>query len=245
MKKNWRRTILSMVIALSLPLTGGMAVYAADDIPDPDIAVSASESKTVTYDEEIPFETKYIEDDTQFDTYRVVKREGIPGVLRIKENPSQVAKINGTSIIEKTVIQEPVDEIIVVGTKISEVSRSLDQDDFINPLEAGYISNGYGGYHKGVDIAAPKGTSILAAASGRVSLVKYGNTGYGYYLKVDHGNGVETLYAHNSEILVEEGEWVEQGQEIAEVGCTGRSTGNHLQFEIRLDGKTVNPQSYI
>lgn len=231
-------------------LSNTVTAYAADRGVEPDqvVAEAQEETDTTSYEEEIPFDIEYVYDETQFEEYRAVTRQGVPGILRItvqKQKPG-VIQVAEPEVKEK-VIKKPVSEIVVVGTRESEVSQPLDTGDFIHPLdEEGYISNGYGGsYHKGVDLAAPAGTPIYATAAGRVSVVKYGNTGYGYYLKIDHGNGVETLYAHNSEILVKEGDWVEQGDEIAKVGCTGRSSGNHLQYEIRVDGNAVNPTSYI
>ena len=100
--------------------------------------------------------------------------------------------------------------------------------------------------HKGIDIAASKGTSIYAAASGTVSVSQYGyGGGYGNYIILSHGNGVQTLYGHCSELCVSVGEYVSQGQLIARVGSTGISTGNHLHFEVRVNGVAQNPQNYV
>lgn len=99
--------------------------------------------------------------------------------------------------------------------------------------------------HSGIDIGMPKGTPIRASLSGTISIVRYGSTGYGYYVVVDHGGGVVTLYAHCSKILVEEGQNVLQGDVIAEVGSTGRSTGNHLHFEVRINGEKINPRKVL
>ena len=98
--------------------------------------------------------------------------------------------------------------------------------------------------HKGIDIAATRGTPILATASGKVSFAGW-SSGYGYLVKIDHGNGVETYYGHCSKLYVSAGDTVEAGEQIAAVGSTGNSTGNHLHFEIRLNGKQVNPQTYV
>lgn len=98
-------------------------------------------------------------------------------------------------------------------------------------------------FHKGIDIPAPKGTPILAAAGG---IVKTGSNskGYGNWVKIDHGNQKETLYAHASRVLVEDGQWVRPGQMIALVGSTGNSTGPHLHFEVRENKKATNPQRF-
>lgn len=98
--------------------------------------------------------------------------------------------------------------------------------------------------HQGIDIAATRGTPILATASGKVTFAGW-SSGYGYLVKIDHGNGVETYYGHCSKLYVSTGDTVEAGEEIAAVGSTGNSTGNHLHFEIRLNGKQVNPESFV
>ncbi len=114
---------------------------------------------------------------------------------------------------------------------------------------SGVISSPYGyrssGLHTGVDIAPPRGTPILAAASGTVVGVQYSNYSYGNMVVVDHGNGVLTYYAHCNTINVSYGQSVAQGQQIATVGSTGNSTGPHLHFEVRVNGVRYNPQNYI
>ena len=99
-------------------------------------------------------------------------------------------------------------------------------------------------YHTGVDIGAAGGTNILAANSGKV--IKAGwNNSYGYMVMVDHGGGIVTLYAHSSKLLVKTGDVVARGQAIALIGSTGMSTGNHLHFEVRVNGAYQNPLNYI
>lgn len=119
---------------------------------------------------------------------------------------------------------------------------------------AGRFTSGYGGrispitkrqeFHSGVDLAAPMGTGICAANDGKVIFA--GNRGtYGKAIMVDHGGGVVTLYAHCSAFVSSEGDMVSKGQVIAKVGSTGYSTGPHLHFEVRINGKHVNPSGYI
>ena len=99
-------------------------------------------------------------------------------------------------------------------------------------------------YHTGVDIGAAGGTNILAANSGTV--IKAGwNNSYGYMVMIDHGGGIVTLYAHSSKLLVKTGDVVARGQTIALIGSTGQSTGNHLHFEVRVNGQYQNPLNYI
>jgi murein DD-endopeptidase MepM/ murein hydrolase activator NlpD len=99
--------------------------------------------------------------------------------------------------------------------------------------------------HKGVDIAAPKGTSVLASAEGRVLRIGYDRSGYGNFIEVRHPNGLTTLYAHLSRIDVASGDEVASGSRIGLVGSTGYSTGPHLHFEVRRDGAQVNPTKVI
>ena len=120
----------------------------------------------------------------------------------------------------------------------------------IKPISSGYtITSRYGSRwgstHTGLDIAAPSGTTIYAAASGTVSTIQSLSGSYGNYLIINHANGVQTLYGHCNSILVSTGETVSQGQAIATVGATGNSTGPHLHLEIRLNGTTLNPQNYL
>ncbi len=99
-------------------------------------------------------------------------------------------------------------------------------------------------FHSGVDLAAPGGTNILAAADGTVKMSGW-NGGYGNCVIIDHGGGITTLYGHASRNLVVKGQKVTKGQVIAKVGTTGNSTGNHLHFEVLINGKTTDPMAYI
>ena len=98
--------------------------------------------------------------------------------------------------------------------------------------------------HEGIDVAAPMGAPIIAPASGVVMRVGYEN-GYGNTLEIDHGNGIVTRYAHCSRIDVKSGQRVTRGQVIAAVGSTGLATGPHLHYEIHINGKVVNPLTYV
>ena len=99
-------------------------------------------------------------------------------------------------------------------------------------------------FHGGIDIAAPYFTEIIAPSDGVVILAE-NKSGYGKTIELDHGFGVITRYAHNSSLLVKVGEQVRKGEVIAKVGSTGRSTGPHLHYEIRIDGVAVDPMKYI
>ena len=99
--------------------------------------------------------------------------------------------------------------------------------------------------HTGMDLAVPTGTSVRAALPGTVTVSTYNQGGYGYYVMIDHGSGLSTLYGHNSQLLVRVGQTVEAGDVIALSGSTGRSTGPHLHFEVRINGERTNPRSYL
>ena len=110
---------------------------------------------------------------------------------------------------------------------------------------SGPITQYFGSYHAGIDIAASYGSPIYAVASGKVIEAVKLDWSYGWYLTVDHGNGFQTLYAHCSRFHVGAGEYVNKGQVIASVGSTGKSTGPHLHFEIYRNGGVVNPLNYL
>lgn len=106
---------------------------------------------------------------------------------------------------------------------------------------------GNGSYHSGIDIDAygQYGAPVVAAASGQVILAAYLDWGYGYHVIIQHPDGTSTVYAHLSEIYVVQGQYVEQGEAVGAIGCTGYCTGPHLHFEIRVDGVAVDPLSYL
>ena len=99
--------------------------------------------------------------------------------------------------------------------------------------------------HSGMDLAVPTGTSVRAALPGTVIVSAYNRGGYGYYVMIDHGGGLATLYGHCSQLLARVGQTVEAGDVIALSGSTGRSTGPHLHFEVRINGERTNPRSYL
>lgn len=101
-----------------------------------------------------------------------------------------------------------------------------------------------GHFHSGLDLAAPTGTQVRAAAAGRARVL-WNPTGYGLYVLVDHGGGLQTLYGHLSAASIEDGAQVQAGEEIGRVGSTGLSTGPHLHFEVRRDGRAVDPSPLL
>ena len=135
----------------------------------------------------------------------------------------------------------------VSGTSTKKVSLGIS---LIRPI-SGVITSRFGSResirssgHRGLDIAAPTGTAIKAAAAGTVTTAGYSGS-YGNMIILSHGNGVQTVYAHCSQLNVSAGQKVSQGQIIGKVGSTGRSTGPHLHLEIRVNGVLYNPQNYV
>ncbi len=139
-------------------------------------------------------------------------------------------------------LEEELEKLAKQNTVYIGGSMIWPLDDTYKRVSSGY---GYRGneFHLGIDVPADYGSNIYAANSGKVIHAEK-HYSYGYYVLIDHGGGIATLYAHASKLLVSVGDTVKQGDIIAEVGSTGYSTGNHLHFEIRKDGKTVDPTSY-
>ncbi len=179
---------------------------------------------------------------------------------------NEIALFNG---LDKDVQLEPGDEIIVPYVdpnfekdhdhkqEFDEVkyasapSSSVSGGYYKNPIPGGIITQGYHGYNA-IDVGAPYGTPIYAAATGKVITNKQGgwNGGYGSYIVISHANGTQTLYSHQSSNNVYVGQVVEAGEVIGYVGSTGRSTGNHLHFEVRgatnpLGACSVGSRCYI
>lgn len=177
---------------------------------------------------------------------KVIKQEGVNGK---KETTYALTSENGTQTskvaLEEKILQQPVDEIEVVGTK---VISSRGTGEFAWPAVGGYISSGmgerWGAFHRGIDIARPSNYNILAADNGVV--VAAGTSGtYGNRIVINHNNGFTTLYGHLSSINVEVGQVVEKGSVIGIMGSTGNSTGTHLHFEVEKNGSLENPLSYV
>lgn len=124
-------------------------------------------------------------------------------------------------------------------------SGTLGYPTSYRTISAGYPNYSSGRFHGGIDFPCPRGTAVHAAASGTVIVAKNLNYSYGHYLIIDHGNGLSTLYAHNTTLLVGVGSKVSKGQQIASSGSTGNSTGPHCHFEVRINGNRVNPLSYL
>lgn len=170
---------------------------------------------------------------------------------------SKIKSLSSKSSSIKNLIEKDQDKVAQLERELQNASNSNNGSDYkpgtgqlayptsVRTISAGYPRYPSGAYHSGVDFACPMGTSVYASDGGYVAVVKYLNYSYGYHILINHGNGISTLYAHNSKILVSQGQTVTKGQKIAETGSTGNSTGPHLHFEVRKNGNPVNPLSYL
>lgn len=198
------------------------------------------------------------------DRPEIIQRRGtaqprIPSPQPVSPNSQDRTQIVGSAPADtgqyNQMMRVPVGE--TVGPELPPLSVPDEYLPDTLPKFTGYIwpakgvlTSGYGWrwgrMHKGVDIAAPIGTPIMAAASGEVISAGWNSGGYGNLVKLRHADGSVTLYAHNSRILVRLGQLVEQGELIAEMGSTGYSTGPHLHFEVHPNGESaVNPMAYL
>lgn len=207
------------------------------------VTVSESESKTVD------FKTVYQNSSAHYEGTSVVKNEGASGQRTLVYD---VVYVDGEetvrTLVSDTVVKAAKDKVVLVGTKKSTASTGK----YAWPLKSVYITSGYGGrtlsgkydFHLGVDLRASSGTYVYASDGGKVIFAGY-NGSYGYLIKIQHDNGDMTYYAHLSKIEVKSGSRVYKGQYIAKSGATGNVTGPHLHFELRKNGSTVNPKSYL
>ncbi len=206
--------------------------------------------ESVSYHEEVPCPIEEVQDDTMYQGTKKVLVAGTPGEALVTANVTYVNGYEeGREVISSTTLTEATTEVVAVGTKPRP--RTMPTGTFKWPV-SGRISSYFGyrtifgtySYHGGIDIATSYGKAIAASDGGTVIWSGYKGT-YGYLVIIDHGNGVHSYYGHCSSLLVSAGDKVYQGQTIARVGSTGRSTGNHCHFEIRINGTRVNPLSYL
>lgn len=199
------------------------------------------------YKEPVPYETNQVE---QPDKYEDVLEVVTPGEEGLKFVKAYVTKVNGMEtdkqVLEEQMLKAPVTQVENVGTK--PLPSPIGTGVFSQPYN-GTLTSRFGGrwgrQHSGIDIGGSVGDPVYAADNGTVIYSQYNDGGYGYLVQIDHGNGYVTYYGHNSELLVEVGDVVGKGDVIAKLGNTGRSTGPHLHFEVRIDGTAVDPLPYL
>lgn len=229
--------------------SAGSMIRAGDEliitVPQPELSVQRQELK---YSEEsYEAQVQYVDMPEWYTTRQEVVQEPSAGHRKIAslvtyKNEEEISR----DIVLEEVDYEAVPKIVRRGTKVPPT--------FIKPLSGGRLSSNFGGRsaptkgassnHKGIDWATPIGTAVMASSGGTVTKAGWGS-GYGYCVYIQHEDGKETRYGHLSKVLVSVGQKVSQGQKIALSGNTGRSTGPHVHFEIRINGVAVNPFDYL
>ena len=204
------------------------------------------------YVQDVPYPVEYTDDASMYQGEYKVTSPGVYGKADITAN---VTYINGTEterqIVASATLSQPVTEYQIRGTK--ERPSWFPTGSFGWPC-SGVITSYFGArntgirgastYHEAIDIANSYGTPIYASDGGTVIYAGWMG-GYGYLVKIDHGNGYVTYYGHNSSLLVSVGEHVHKGQQVARMGSTGVSSGNHCDFRIQLNGTFLNPLNYL
>lgn len=221
--------------------------------------ISVQTTKTEYKEIEIPYDTITTNTSNLYVGDKKVLTKGEPGIERITELVTYIGgeKVSSKEVSRET-IKEAVSEKIQVGTKkapnVSSSTGSAKGKLRWPAIGATSISSPYGrrsfgdGWHAGIDIVRPGGSSgctVVAAESGTVTFAGWYNSG-GYTVMIDHGNGLSTMYCHMQNTLkVRSGQRVSRGQAIGNIGATGYVTGAHLHFEVKVNGKNVNPSLYL
>ncbi len=215
--------------------------------------------RSETYSVEIPFETEYVDSSKLYKGTQQIITDGAKGKKSVTAEVSYVDGVEiGRTVLSSTVVKEPVTKQIAKGTKSMPVASgyvgSRSNLGFVNPVVQGrpYLSQGFGRtrysrYHTGLDIAFRGngyGTPIIAVYPGTVEYAGWRGS-YGNLVIINHGGGIKSYYAHCSKLAVSVGSTVAQGQQVGNVGSTGRSTGNHCHFMITVNGAYQNPLYYV
>jgi murein DD-endopeptidase MepM/ murein hydrolase activator NlpD len=180
---------------------------------------------------------------------QAMKLEDLRARIQAERREAEAIEAQSAALAEKLASTSHAADLQgAVPATAQEVEPSTEGSDLAWPL-IGSITSGFGprwgGNHTGIDIDGVTGQPIRASKSGSVVTASYDNSGYGYHVVIDHGGGLATLYAHASKLFVSVGESVVQGETIAAVGSTGASTGDHLHFEVRVNGSPEDPLAYL
>ncbi len=243
------------VLRLLNDIPVGQDVWAGQTIfyGKPHRQLTVKNTLTFASAETVPFETEYSYSSDYYEGTRKVLSKGVEGVYEVLYNNVYVnGQASSVTVVSRTKVRDAVPQKVLIGTKTVAPSGK-----FIFPLKSyQYVSSPYGwrwlrghrNFHQGYDIAAAKGTPIYAADGGTVILAGWDGS-FGYCVKVDHGNGIISIYAHASSIAdtVYVGKKVYQGEVIAYVGSTGNSTGNHLHFALfnKKTNSHMDPEKYL
>ena len=214
-------------------------------VPVPLVTVCTVEK--AVYTEKIPFDTVYQEDSSAYQGVNKVATSGENGEREVVAN---IYRMNGLEtnreILNENVLKDPTTKVVVKGTKVRP--PTVGSGVLAKPVSRGTVTSPFGTRwgrrHNGIDIGLPTGSAIKAADGGTVIFSGY-DGGYGYTVRISHGGGMVTVYAHNSKLQVKKGDKVYKGQQIALSGNSGSSTGPHLHFEVRIDGVPKNPLNFF
>ncbi|WP_373278562.1 M23 family metallopeptidase [Alicyclobacillus shizuokensis] len=157
-------------------------------------------------------------------------------------------KLEHTQVMARRTTTQSRPEIRLRGTNEAEASSTWQWPISSHVVTSGFGDRVLGGqheFHPGIDLACSVGTPVYAANNGRVAEAGPNNGGYGIWVVLDHGGGLQSVYGHLSRVVVHVGQMVHKGQLIAYSGATGRVTGPHLHYEVRVDGRPVNPRPYM
>ena len=211
------------------------------NITVPKSAVQILVKKQETYQETYNEDVVYEDDDSMYIGETEVVQEGSSGTHTVTDLVTYKDDIEcGREQLEETVEVAAVAQVVKRGTK-SKPTYMYPVTNWAVTSTFGYR---WGRLHAGIDVGVPVGTTVRASRAGRVVTAGWVG-GYGYCVIIDHGDGVSTRYGHLSQTIATVGQYVDQGEQIALSGNTGRSTGPHLHFEIRINGEAVDPAPYL
>ncbi|MDE6627723.1 MAG: peptidoglycan DD-metalloendopeptidase family protein [Lachnospiraceae bacterium] len=211
------------------------------NITVPTAAVQILVEKQETYEEEYNEDIVYEDDDSMYIGESEVVQEGTPGRHIVTDLVTYKGDLeSGREQLAENVQVAAIAEVVRRGTK--------SKPTYMYPVTNWNITSNFGyrwgRLHAGTDVGVPVGTTVRASRGGQVVTAGWVG-GYGNCVIIDHGDGVSTRYGHLSEVSVSVGQYVDQGQQVALSGNTGRSTGPHLHFEIRIGGEAVDPMPYL
>ena len=256
---------LQMLLALALGLLIAMSTYALVRVftpaAAPVVATASSDlSRLASLTEQ---KIKIIEDRQQLLASMLVGDDVDPAILRQIATTSAAQSLGQGRYAGQGGPLEPVGknsdmtfkQLFSSWKKLDNLQVGAIAVPSEKPVRIAAFTSGYGtradpfngsvARHMGIDLAGPMGTPIYATADGVVSAAGWNNGGYGNLIKLDHGRGIETRYGHLSQVMVSAGQRIARGQLIARMGSTGRSTGSHLHYEVRIEGKAVNPIPFM
>lgn len=208
-------------------------------VPTPPIEVMIE--KQETYTEKFYADVEYQDDADMFIGETSVVQEGSPGIHTVTDLVTYKGDLESD--------RKHVDEVVEVSAVAQVVLRGTkSKPTYMYPVTNWNITSNFGyrwgRLHAGTDVGVPQGTTVRASRGGQVVTAGWVG-GYGNCVIIDHGDGVSTRYGHLSQVLVSVGQYVDQGDQVALSGNTGRSTGPHLHFEIRINGEAVDPMTYL